>query len=293
MSEHLRALLSNSPFLSVLAFIDLRFLIQIVCGIERAQNKYEKNNTKPIILNVVPIAGSYIHEGVNLDPKWTRFKSSPSHSDREKEGIRLEIHGKKHNGLKQMAVIEFLCDANTEEQRRSLPTLEPREEGDDNNDGVIPHFNEEEDDGHGGRIKFQGYNRTDDTMILSLEWKTKNACEEADNPPSNGSDSGHWGFFTWLIIMFVFPFLFPFPPKLPPNAIPKLKILPLHRLFLAIAAYLIFGSWLNYNRYSARGWDLVPHSETIRDLPYLLRDWGRRVVNTFSGGGSRGGYSAV
>ncbi|KAL8706633.1 MAG: hypothetical protein Q9201_000330 [Fulgogasparrea decipioides] len=64
-------------------------------------------------------------------------------------------------------------------------------------------------------------------------------------------------------------------------------------IFLATAAYLIFGSWLNYNRYSARGWDLIPHSETIRDIPYIFKDWMRRVVNTLQGGGSRGGYSAV
>ncbi len=64
-------------------------------------------------------------------------------------------------------------------------------------------------------------------------------------------------------------------------------------VFMGVAAYLIFGSWLNYNRYSARGWDLVPHSDTIRDLPYLFRDWIRRVVETVQGGGSRGGYSAV
>ena len=66
-----------------------------------------------------------------------------------------------------------------------------------------------------------------------------------------------------------------------------------HSVFMGVAAYLIFGSWLNYNKYSARGWDLVPHSETIRDIPYLLRDWMRRVVNTIQGGGSRGGYSVL
>lgn len=63
--------------------------------------------------------------------------------------------------------------------------------------------------------------------------------------------------------------------------------------FLVTAAYLIFGSWLNYNRYGARGWDLLPHGDTIRDVPYLLKDWTRRVLNTIQGGGSRGGYSAV
>lgn len=66
-----------------------------------------------------------------------------------------------------------------------------------------------------------------------------------------------------------------------------------HSAFLGIAAYLIFGSWLNYNRYGARGWDLLPHGDTIRDVPYLFRDWSRKVVETVQGGRSRGGYSAV
>ena len=66
-----------------------------------------------------------------------------------------------------------------------------------------------------------------------------------------------------------------------------------NRLFLAIAAYLIFGSWLNYNRYGARGWDLLPHGDTIRDIPYIVKDIGRKVVNVVQSPGSRGGYSAV
>lgn len=67
----------------------------------------------------------------------------------------------------------------------------------------------------------------------------------------------------------------------------------LYSVFLGTAAYLIFGSWLNYNRYGARGWDLLPHGDTIRDIPYLLKDWTRRVMNTVQGTGSRGGYSAI
>lgn len=65
------------------------------------------------------------------------------------------------------------------------------------------------------------------------------------------------------------------------------------RAFLGIAAYLIFGSWLNYNRYGARGWDLLPHGDTIREIPYILRDWARSVLNAVQGSGSRGGYSAL
>lgn len=66
-----------------------------------------------------------------------------------------------------------------------------------------------------------------------------------------------------------------------------------HSLFLGTATYLVFGSWLNYSRYGARGWDLLPHGDTIRDIPYIFQDWLRRVVNTLQGTGSRGGYSAV
>lgn len=73
------------------------------------------------------------------------------------------------------------------------------------------------------------------------------------------------------------------------------RLLTLNSVFLGAAAYLIFGSWLNYTRYGARGWDLVPHGDAIRDLPYIVADWGRTAVNTVQGRShaSRGGYSAV
>ena len=73
----------------------------------------------------------------------------------------------------------------------------------------------------------------------------------------------------------------------------KDSLLMSHSLFLAIATYLIFGSWLNYNRYGARGWDLLPHGDTIRDIPYIAKDFARKVAGTVHGGGSRSGYAAV
>lgn len=78
---------------------------------------------------------------------------------------------------------------------------------------------------------------------------------------------------------------------LPPTS--RKLVLIIYSLFLCVAAYLIFGSWLNYNRYGARGWDLLPHGDTLRDIPYIFQDWLRRVINTLQGSGSRGGYSAV
>jgi autophagy-related protein 27 len=61
------------------------------------------------------------------------------------------------------------------------------------------------------------------------------------------------------------------------------------RLFLSIATYIVYGSWLNYSRYGARGFDAVPHADTLRDIPFIVKD----VVRKMQGGGSRGGYSAV
>lgn len=63
---------------------------------------------------------------------------------------------------------------------------------------------------------------------------------------------------------------------------------------MLVAAYLIFGSWLNYNRHGARGWDLLPHGDTLRDIPYLLKDWSRKVVDTVQGrSDGRGGYNQI
>jgi len=41
-------------------------------------------------------------------------------------------------------------------------------------------------------------------------------------------------------------------------------------------------------------WDLLPHGDTLRDIPYLVKDFARKVIHTVNGGGGRrAGYSAV
>lgn len=284
----------------------LKYLLEIVCGIERDINTFENTTS---FMKAIPIAGQYtLHGGTELDPVITRLKTSSSPSDRKKEGFRLELHGQKYpakNGKPHKAVIEFLCQdkAKEKEERDLADAIERREKAEEDDDDG----GEEEDhsatgevanDGHGGRLKYIDFDLVDDTKVLSLEWKTKYACEnfKGGDDDSRKSKSSHWGFFTWLIIMYVLSS----PPILPSYLCPyyyhyflSVSLIRSSSIFLATAAYLIFGSWLNYNRYSARGWDLVPHSETIRDIPYIFKDWVRRVLSTLQGGGSRGGYSAV
>ncbi|ODV90830.1 hypothetical protein CANCADRAFT_111500 [Tortispora caseinolytica NRRL Y-17796] len=119
-----------------------------------------------------------------------------------------------------------------------------------------------------------------DSTTLSLSWKTPYACASKDRPSKGGDDKSgdkppqhsrpdksgdSWGWFTWLFIILV----------------------------LAFAAYIIVGSWVNYSRYGSTGVDMIPHSDTFRDIPYLVKDFASKISSTLSSSGSRGGYSAV
>jgi len=234
------------------------------------QHQISEDGDSDILKTVFPIAGELIEKGGgNLDSKWQLLKESTSHEDSAKEGLILEMNGGFKNGdggkkRKQKAIVEFLCDAGRTGLEH-LPTPEdPYEEAKKKRvveDKDSPdNSGEEKPDDNQPSLEFLRYD-TDgtDADVLRLRWRTKYAC------PGENPQAEHWGLFTWFLII----------------------------AFMSTASYLIFGSWLNYNRYGARGWDLLPHGDTIRDVPYLLKDWFRRVLNTVQGGGSRGGYAAV
>lgn len=230
------------------------------------------------------------------------MKSSAPNADKEKEGVRLEMNGgKDSDGQKQKAIVEFLCDTSTmNDRRRNL--LMAEDDGDDDGTGEdADKEGEEVDDEHGGKLKLVSWDVEEGTKVLRLDWTTKYGCEDVKDD-GTGSSSGHWGEFlgpqavSWIESAYSKPRYFHVVYYHVSDIFISLRTELtefFHSAFMGVAAYLIFGSWLNYNKYSARGWDLVPHSETIRDVPYLFRDWMRRVVNTIQGGGSRGGYSAV
>ena len=141
---------------------------------------------------------------------------SASSADADKEGIRLEMNGGKYpfrgkSGKLQKAFIEFLCDP----ERTGNEGYEDGEK--DENDaaseeatsGTIDVRIKENDDqkepekdpNEGKSLKFVSYEQDADgkTEILRLKWFTKYACEGMAN--SQPARSGHWGFFTWFIIM--------------------------------------------------------------------------------------------
>lgn len=129
--------------------------------------------------------------------------------------MRVLLHGPKYppspakNSKKQQAIIEFLCDRKEQDRRRGFSGITERdddgEEGGDKKGGGDEDSDPEDDggevdDGQGGKLKFLSYEDVQDIQVLSLEWTTKYACEDASSGGSSTS-SGHWGFFTWVIIM--------------------------------------------------------------------------------------------
>ena len=247
-----------------------------ICAIQRSLRQEHDD-----IEEVIPIAGELADQGGSaLDYKATRLKSSESKADSQPEGVRLVLHGGLYRQHRQKAIIELVCNKTLEgtegewksEDEYTSATL-GRRDGEDK---------KENDAGNGlddgaehqllkipnPALVFTSYgaDKTEENVeVLRLTWHTKYACESAVDDEQPVAGGSHWGFFTWFIVI----------------------------VFTLTGAYLIFGSWLNYSRYGAQGWDLVPHGDTIRDVPYLLKDWIRRILNTLQGSGSRGGYAAV
>ena len=96
---------------------------------------------------------------------------------------------------KQKAVIEFLCDDSSEKRRRGVSLRDDEEEGgEERNEG------ETTDDGDGGTLSFLSYEDVGEEKVLSLKWHTKRACE-SEHEDDGKASGGHWGFFTWFIIV--------------------------------------------------------------------------------------------
>lgn len=112
------------------------------------------------------------------------------------------------------AIIDFQCDPD----RTGLEGLKNDDDLDQATDSKLRRDDGEKDDSGDkegedkpdtktSSLTFQSFNLVDDKegFVLRLDWKTKYACEDykRENPGSGGgSGSGHWGFFTWLIIMY-------------------------------------------------------------------------------------------
>jgi autophagy-related protein 27 len=169
---------------------------------------------------VVPIAGELKGQGGgDMNPKFERLKTSASHSDSEKEGVRVEMNGgyrtlESGTHRNQKAIVEFICDRNTEGVEN---LYDPKDEYAEEKVKRAEGDKEDEDDPKSSSLKFVRWDEEEgDTDILRLEWRTKYACEDSKGE-QDAEKGSHWGFFTWFILMFVLPID---PPKILPDTDP-------------------------------------------------------------------------
>jgi len=106
---------------------------------------------------------------------------------------------------------------------------------------------------------------------VELDWKIKTACGQKSDivspPPKTGGDEQtSEGMSKWKIFLIIF--------------------------FVGLGLYFGVGAFYNSRTYNARGWDLLPHSDFWRDLPYLIKDFVMTVYNSFSSR-RHGGYMSV
>ncbi|KAK4460586.1 autophagy-related protein 27 [Cladorrhinum samala] len=250
-----------------------------VCAIK---HRWDPKSSSAPVDQVIPIV---VAPSEDKQFDWKGEFLKPDAEKKLGEGVKITLTSPvKYQGREQRTVIEIRCDhelkGNEGEWDGSGLDKYLSKRGENGAEQATPEEQFKKKDGKTALI-WEGYKHEGDVDTLILKWGTEVVCEKkeggdkpkdgdkgkgGDKPKDGGEqESRSWGFFTWLVIL----------------------------AFLAVASYLIFGSWLNYNRYGARGWDLLPHGDTIRDFPYLMKDWTRKVLNTVQSSGSRGGYSAV
>ena len=134
--------------------------------------------------------------------------------------MRITLKGGVYQQREQRAVIEFLCANSTglegewesEDKYEGAGGKARREDKDGKKDekegdGDEGGFSERQLKKKDAALIWEGYKRSPDDKVdtLFLTWHTKYACENnkrADEPAP--SESVHWGFFTWMIILWVY-----------------------------------------------------------------------------------------
>lgn len=178
---------------------------------------------KSMLSDYINIAGNYFFRDARpLDPETERLKSI----DEEREGVRLTLHGGKHpfdekkddkKGETQQAQIDFVCDS----ERTGLEGLEGGEEklkvkrrpesnkqygtADDDKDDKDDKGDKDDGSDDPKSLRFISYGHQEGTksQVLKLEWRTKYACEDFEDGNGGDGPGNHWGFFTWLIVLYV------------------------------------------------------------------------------------------
>ncbi|ANB15399.1 Atg27p [Sugiyamaella lignohabitans] len=229
-----------------------------ICGV---QTLTIPKDDLTVVSQVIPVTGDF--DGLESGAQYSKIDGN--------RGVSVSLSGGSWGDSKDLkADIDFYCvdnDSNDKDKlefvswddktlklKWSSPKACPlSDDGGDKDKNKDGNNDDKDKDGNDDKDKGGDKDGHDD----------KDKGGNDDNREDTSGQS--WGWFTWLFILIV----------------------------LGFSAYVVGSAWINYNRYGLSGVELLPHSDAVRDIPYLVRDFAKKIANTFAGGTSRGGYSAV
>ena len=229
-----------------------------ICGIQTVTVDSSGDSQTTIVSEIIPVSGDI--DGNQSGARVSKIQGN--------DGVSVHYTGGQWGDEDSIeAAFDFLCakdvkspeiafrgwDGRTLKMELRSAAACPLNDNGNNKDGNKGDGNK--DDGNKG----DGSNDSDGNKGDGNNDSDGNKGGEEDE---NGDT---WGWFTWLFILAV----------------------------LGFSAYVVASAWINYNRYGLSGVELLPHSDAVRDLPYLIRDFVRKLASTFAGSSNRGGYSAV
>ena len=121
-----------------------------------------------------------------------------------------------------------------------------------------------------------------DAGELQLQWNTPQACFNARRKPAQKQRrTGYfslWWLYVWIAASWTLFF-----------SVGSQT----HSMIFVALMYLGVGIWYNHHQYGATGWDLLPHRDMWRELPYVASDFWRHVSRTWQGSTPMGGNMAT
>lgn len=185
----------------------------LVCGFRETRSLDGSSGTE----YAFPIVGlDHLGHGTK-DPEITRLKKL----DSSREGLLIKLSGGEYReeggkGKKKDAgaVIEFQCDPDrtgleglksipdeeVEKAKRWAMAMADDKNGNGNGNGTSD--DDLNDNDPNKSLKFVSFGPVDDnSYVLKLDWRTKYACDNYRRDNKENQSGGHWGFFTWLLIM--------------------------------------------------------------------------------------------
>ena len=169
------------------ASLDILTSRLLVCALRR----FIRGDGKEELGEFITIAGDF--DDHKLSENITLFNSPD-----KGQVVRVTLHGPRYLDHDQSAVIDFVCDNGRTGLEGSKPVAAAAAAAVDAQETTLSlKYIDYVTDGKSDPMK----------QTLFLEWRTKLACAELakGGGKEDKDSSSHWGFFTWIFIMYGCP----------------------------------------------------------------------------------------